>query len=191
MSRLKETRVNILRSASKLFAEKGYHETSMDSIVEESGTSKGTLYYHFDSKEQLFKEMFKRAVSEVFAEISQVVRDDDLDVQTKLYKITLANTRFCLESADIAQSIFLQGGTSDSEFHREIWQWKQAFHQEIKKVMKAGVESGYLVDRDQDLLAHVFLGILQSYGQGALQVDQDPAQLADFTLELFLQGAKK
>lgn len=50
----------ILEAAKSLFSSKGYHETSMDDIVGESGLSKGAIYGHFESKERLFLEVQQR-----------------------------------------------------------------------------------------------------------------------------------
>ena len=47
----------VFNAATKRFGETGYSETTMESIAEEAGVSKGTLYYYFDSKEELFMEL--------------------------------------------------------------------------------------------------------------------------------------
>jgi AcrR family transcriptional regulator len=43
-------RAQILNTAPTCFVRKGYHQTTMDDIVEEGGMSKGLLYWYFDSK---------------------------------------------------------------------------------------------------------------------------------------------
>ena len=48
------TRDKILDAALGIFSAKGYHDTRMDEIVDESGTSKGSIYFHFPNKERLF-----------------------------------------------------------------------------------------------------------------------------------------
>ncbi|MGG1656202.1 UNVERIFIED_ORG: TetR family transcriptional regulator [Anoxybacillus amylolyticus] len=48
-----ERRVQFIEAAMKLFAEKGYHETSIQDLVEAWGISKGAFYHHFASKEDL------------------------------------------------------------------------------------------------------------------------------------------
>lgn len=47
----------VFEAATKRFGKDGYSETTMESIAEEAGVSKGTLYYYFDSKEELFLEL--------------------------------------------------------------------------------------------------------------------------------------
>ena len=49
----KETVELILSASMKLFHEKGFDKTSMQEIVEESGVSKGSIFHHFDSKEEI------------------------------------------------------------------------------------------------------------------------------------------
>lgn len=49
-----DTRTRILEAAARVFAEKGYHETRMDDIVAAADSSKGSLYFHFANKEEIF-----------------------------------------------------------------------------------------------------------------------------------------
>lgn len=48
------TRARILDAALSTFSRKGYHDTRLDDIVDESDTSKGAIYFHFANKERLF-----------------------------------------------------------------------------------------------------------------------------------------
>jgi AcrR family transcriptional regulator len=54
-----ERRNEIVRAAMRCFARSGYHRTSMDDIVAESGLSKGTLYWYFENKQALFIAMLE------------------------------------------------------------------------------------------------------------------------------------
>jgi len=62
-----EAKSRILDAANKVFAEKGYHEATMDDIAKRLGVSKGAIYLYFSSKEDLYrvckltdKSLFKR-----------------------------------------------------------------------------------------------------------------------------------
>ncbi len=59
-----ETRTRILEAAVKVFATKGYHDTKVDDIVNESSTSKGSFYFYFPSKQDIFL-----ALSDTFADL--------------------------------------------------------------------------------------------------------------------------
>ena len=51
------TKESILSVANKLFSRFGFHKTSMDEIAKIARKAKGSLYYHFASKEDLFREV--------------------------------------------------------------------------------------------------------------------------------------
>ena len=51
---MNKTKRKIFETSMKLFAEKGYDATSIEDITATVGVAKGTLYYHFSSKEEIF-----------------------------------------------------------------------------------------------------------------------------------------
>jgi len=63
-----EARSRILDAASRVFAEKGYHEATMEDVAKQLGVSKGALYLYFSSKERLFEAM-SRTAPRAFKEI--------------------------------------------------------------------------------------------------------------------------
>jgi len=69
MSRREEkkdiTQKQILAAAANLFAEKGYDNTSIDDIAAKANIAKGTLYYHFDSKESVVVALREDSFSDV------------------------------------------------------------------------------------------------------------------------------
>lgn len=56
----RQTKKAILAAASRCFAEKGYSACSMDNVAQAAGLSKGGLYAHFSSKEDLFTTVIKQ-----------------------------------------------------------------------------------------------------------------------------------
>ena len=56
-----EAKDRILEAARQAFAEKGYHEATMDDVAKRIGVSKGALYLYFSSKETLFEELCRTA----------------------------------------------------------------------------------------------------------------------------------
>ena len=54
-----QTRRELLKVASEMFAKQGFYSTSVDKIAEEAGYSKGAVYSNFGSKEDLFLSVFK------------------------------------------------------------------------------------------------------------------------------------
>ena len=60
-------RAQILDAAQACFSRKGYHGATMDDVVRLSGLSKGSLYWHFESKDEVLLALFDRYVDEFFA----------------------------------------------------------------------------------------------------------------------------
>ncbi len=59
------TRQHILAEATRLFTTHGYEETSIDAILKACAISRGALYHHFGSKDQLFEAVFEAIEEEV------------------------------------------------------------------------------------------------------------------------------
>ena len=53
----KNTKGKIINAALKLFYEQGYDDTTVEEIIEESGTSKGSFYHYFEGKDALFESL--------------------------------------------------------------------------------------------------------------------------------------
>ncbi len=64
---LEKRKAQILKAALTSFARKGYHQTTMDDIVQEAGLSKGGVYWHFNSKKELFLELFQSLLGDTEA----------------------------------------------------------------------------------------------------------------------------
>src|SRR5689334_13587777 len=57
--RAKETRRRIFAAAAELFAQKGYHATTVSEIVERAGVAKGTFFVHFATKDAVVTELVR------------------------------------------------------------------------------------------------------------------------------------
>jgi AcrR family transcriptional regulator len=62
-----ERRERILAAAEEVFAQHGYHGSSLDQIAQASGTSKALIYEHFESKRELHETLLAEHVGELFA----------------------------------------------------------------------------------------------------------------------------
>src|SRR5712692_2421614 len=66
-------RKQILDAAAKVLARRGYAGTMLSEVAEEAGTQSGSLYYHFDSREDLIEEVLQQGVTMSFARARAVV----------------------------------------------------------------------------------------------------------------------
>ncbi len=77
----------ILDTAGRLFLEKGYDSTSLQDIMNETGLSKGAIYHHFSSKEEILARIGRRIGAENAARLGAIRDDQDLNGQEKLREI--------------------------------------------------------------------------------------------------------
>ena len=86
-----ETRkTEILDVAEQIFWEKGYEHATINDILAETGLAKGSLYYHFKSKEDILDGLIKRRGDVAIETAGSIAHTDGLDAQTKLLLIILS-----------------------------------------------------------------------------------------------------
>jgi len=73
--RREETREQVLAAAARVFAQRGFHATSLDAIADEAGFSRGAVYYNFADKEELFLELLDRRCAERAQDLREVFAD--------------------------------------------------------------------------------------------------------------------
>jgi TetR/AcrR family transcriptional repressor of nem operon len=78
------TREQILDAAGRLIHLRGFHKTSVDDILRESGVGKGNLYYYFKSKDELAFAALERTLKRIREEVLERVFAADLDPWTQL-----------------------------------------------------------------------------------------------------------
>jgi len=98
-----EAKSRILDAANKVFAEKGYHEATMDDIAKRLGVSKGAIYLYFSSKEDLFEAMCKTAPQAFKETLYSSFSDESNPVQSatqffdKMLKLSASNPGLSFE----------------------------------------------------------------------------------------------
>jgi AcrR family transcriptional regulator len=70
-----ERRAAILDSALAVFAERGYHASSIDDIAREGGVSKALIYEHFASKQKLYEELLEQHAGELFERLAAAMEE--------------------------------------------------------------------------------------------------------------------
>lgn len=85
-----ERRTEILDVAERLFCTRGYDQTSTNDILAEIGIARGTLYYHFTSKEDILDAMIDRILDEIIRRTSRIALDESVPVLERLTQSVLA-----------------------------------------------------------------------------------------------------
>lgn len=85
-----ERKEEILDAAEKLFATKGFDNTSTGDILDAVGIARGTLYYHFKSKEEILDGVIERMTNRLMEDARGIVRKKELPVLERLTKAIMS-----------------------------------------------------------------------------------------------------
>ena len=77
MQGTQEKKAMIIEAAEQLFHRFGYGKTSLDDIAREAGLGKGTIYYYFDSKEDIFFEVAQHHSDQFYAKLQKILSKEN------------------------------------------------------------------------------------------------------------------
>ena len=156
------TRERILEAAEVVFAEKGYHDTAMDEIVRRTEISKGGVYFHFPSKEELFfalmDDLANRLVSRVENNMAKEPRAlDKLDVALTTVLESLSQRR------RLARLLLLQGYSMGNNFEKKRVEIFSRFALLVKQGLAQAVSDGDIQPMgaaEAEIVAFAWLGAI-------------------------------
>ena len=150
-----ERKEEILDVAEKLFAAKGFDQTSTNDILEGVGIARGTLYYHFRSKEEILDAVIGRLTNRLVAEAALIIRNHELPFLERLTKAVM--------SLNVESQLGLE---VMEQVHRPQ---NALMHQKMQKMLLSGIDP---------LLTEL---VEEGIGQGICHT-QYPAQAVEMTM---------
>ncbi len=85
-----ERRNEILDAADELFSQKGFDGTSTNDILEKVGIARGTLYYHFKSKEDIMDALIERYNVQILGAAKAIAADKSIPVNERIIRVVMA-----------------------------------------------------------------------------------------------------
>ncbi len=172
-----ERRAHILRAALTCFARKGYHQTTMDDIVKESGLSKGGIYWHFSGKHDLLTSLFTTMIGdpeEIFAPIraASTSARQKLEAVLDLFEKSVVDTPFS-QWMPLLLEVWVQN-ERDPEMQEIAVQIWARYRRPLAQIIRDGIDSGEFRPVDADTLANILIGV---YDGLMMQWMIDPAQV--------------
>ena len=188
-----EGRHLILDAAARLFREQGYSATSLREIAGECGMKAGSLYYHFESKDEIVGEVLRIGVERVAEEVRRAVMSlpPDADSGLILYTAVHAHLWAFLELQDYTSAnvrIFSQVPRAVREKHIPT---RDAYERYWQKLLQRCAKDGEFDPGRNLRLARLFLfnalnGSLEWYQSGIASVETLARELTD----IFLDGLR-
>ncbi|MCC3371845.1 TetR/AcrR family transcriptional regulator [Cohnella sp. REN36] len=153
----------IIDAATSVFSECGYHRASMDEIAQRAQVAKGTLYYNFPGKSQLFKAVVKAGFEDIMERTKTVIHSD-LKMKEQILRIIRHHLDLFLDSRHFAHIVFNEMSNGiEPDVLDELKQLRREHVSFIASIFKEAQCEDYVVrDIDANLAAASTIGILES-----------------------------
>jgi AcrR family transcriptional regulator len=177
----------IVRIASGLFQERGYHATSLEGVAKELGVTRPALYHYFRSKQELLYEIHRIAQGRLLA-ASKEIYALDLEPVDLLRRLLYNHVITIVENADLVACFFHEESGLTTRRRSEIRKTRVEYTKAFASVYEAGVERGEFVDVDPMLAAFLMLGacnwIVNWYRPG----EWPPQSIAEAASNMLIDG---
>lgn len=159
-NKMNKTKRKIFETSMKLFAEKGYDATSIEEITATVGVAKGTLYYHFSSKEEIFNFLIEEGMK---------LLQNSIDIKTakysnyidKIKSIVLIQIKIVVKYEDlitILLSQFWGHEARNQKCQKHIFEYIN----KIENIVKEGMEAGQIKEGNPQAIASEIYGLICS-----------------------------
>ncbi len=189
-----DTKRQIITTASQLFAKYGYYKTSIDNVAKMSRRAKGSIYYHFNTKEELFTAVVSSEIEIVKDGLTKNILIQEMPADEKLKKFLIQrmallynakNYHETLQADFYSEFVFLQNLRKE---------WEEWVKLQIRVIVEQGIKEGIFEDIPQldamlDVLSMVSRGLeIPFYLQNKYE---ELSPYFDGMLKMLIKGMKK
>src|SRR5881409_62352 len=183
------TRKNELtRQAARLFAEKGYHGTSIGDLAEAMGVQKGSLYAHIDSKADLLWDVARDGAAAFHAGLDGIA--DELPATEKIRLALRGHLRVVAEQLDVATVFVREWRYLEGERREEILAERHRYEERFRALFREGRELGELRTDLDDATAALLALSAANWAYTWLRPGGDTDALADRFFSQLLDGMR-
>jgi AcrR family transcriptional regulator len=181
-------RQELTRQAARLFAEKGYHGTSIGDLAEAMGVQKGSLYAHIDSKEDLLWEVAREGAAAFHAALDSVPEEGPAIERVRA--ALRAHLHVVADQLDVATVFIREWRYLDGARREEFLGERRRYEERFRALFREGRERGELrTDLDDATAALVALSAA-NWAYTWLRPGADTDGLADRFTALLLDGIR-
>jgi len=157
---MSSARERLLESGKRLFSQKGYYATSVEDIVESAGFSKGTFYFYFKSKEELFKSLVEEMHLNIVKRLENFL-ERELPLEDALIEHAEVFLEDIHQNRHIAQIFLFQLLGTNEEF-RELYYTKVAHWRELlAKMVDKAIQRGEITYKNAENIVNLYAGFLR------------------------------
>ena len=157
---MNKTKRKIFETSMKLFAEKGYDATSIEDITATVGVAKGTLYYHFSSKEEIFNFLVEEGIK---------LLQNSIDIKTakfsnyidKIKAIVLIQIKIVVKYEDLITILLSQFWGNEAR-NQKCQKHILGYVNKIENIVKEGIKAGEIKEGNPQAIASEIYGLICS-----------------------------
>ena len=140
----RNTKGKIISAAWELFYEQGYDDTTVEEIIERSGTSKGSFYHYFDGKDALLSSL-SFLFDEEYARLQQEL-DPDMDAWDKLLHLNRA--LFAMIDSRISMELLARLLSSQliTKGNKHLLDHDRLYFKYLRQIVREGQDRGQITD---------------------------------------------
>src|SRR5438105_8788029 len=154
---LTPTRERLLQAAQELIEEGGYAAASVAAIAERAGVAAGTLYRHFESKQELFVELFRSVCAREERAMRAAAQDaGSVDAVLRLEDVFATFAERALRNPRLAWALIAE--PVDPLVDAERLAYRERYAALIAEGLRAGIRARELPDQDVALTAAALVG---------------------------------
>lgn len=158
-TKAQQTRERILDAALNIFASKGYHDTRMDDIVSEAGSSKGSVYFHFPGKEALFLALVDEFASRLEARLAEAIAAEEGGMR-RVEAALDAGLAVFGEYRRLAKLFLVQAVGLGQTFETKRLEILDKFAHLIQKHLDEAIADGDILPIDSQITAYAWVGAI-------------------------------
>lgn len=157
--RRSEREDQLLETATRLFRENGYHNTSMQDLADALGMQKGSLYYYIESKEELLRRLLERATSFLAYQIDEISASD-LSPTEKLRWALENHARTMMDHVDLVTVYLQEYRNLPPKRLQEALTVRKHYEQVLMQIVQDGIDLGQFRPTNVKMVVLGLLGMV-------------------------------
>jgi AcrR family transcriptional regulator len=158
----RNSRADVIAAAGRLFAERGYHGTSMRDLGRELGMLGSSLYAHVDSKQDLLVEVVEQG-ARLFQESAAAALAVEGTARDRLQALIRGHVGVVLANHDVVRTFLNEARMLDDGHRSRVITARDAYEQAFRDVLVSGIgEQSFREDVDPKIASIFILSILNA-----------------------------
>jgi AcrR family transcriptional regulator len=192
-----QRRDEIITAAKEVFARKGFHATTIADIAKQAGLAYGSIYWYFDSKDELFHALMtveegalRNHVAAALATVG--VRADGAGAEARLRAAVQATLEFFESDKATVKLLLRDAYVLGDRFEKHLGGIYERFIDDVETFIVAAQECGEVVAAPARMVAYTLAALVGQLAYRRLNTDDDvtAAQVSDFVVALVVDGLR-